>query len=62
MFYSVTVIVVMGVAQPLWLRLPVRGSASSLARKSDSAYSSLEKKMILSQEPAAIFDIGMGHC
>jgi hypothetical protein len=53
MFYAVTVIVVMGVAKPEWLRLPARptSSASSLGRrKSDSAYSSLDKKIVVASD------------
>jgi hypothetical protein len=38
MFYAVTIIVVMGVAKPLWLELPTTGcSASSLLRSIDIA-------------------------
>ena len=62
MFYSVTIIVVMGVARPLWLRLPTPTgcSASSLGRsKSDSAYSSLEKKAMLTAEGS--LNLGMGQ-
>jgi hypothetical protein len=62
MFYAVTIIVVMGVAKPLWLQLPTTGcSASSLGRRrSDSAYSSLEKKAMLIS--SADLNLGKGQC
>lgn len=59
MFYSVTIITVMGVAKPMWLRLPATTcSTSSLGRKSDSAYSSLDKKVVLlSDESTALLNL-----